>query len=793
MTSAERELRTFPLRLAPIEGEALDSWCEALAVRLSTPLGDVMKALSGPAVESDADSRGLPAYTRWIMSMTDAEVKRVAYITGTPPATIARMLLSHYHGRALLMEPESGRVNRRALWGRGSRSRYCPDCLADTGGRWRLSWRLGWSFACVEHERLLADICPGCTTPQRQRHNAISQRGIPELGRCGNTVTVEEPQRRQRCGHDLTRASTLSLTGSHPALQVQELLNTAIESDTAAFGLYALSPQRAARMLSDTRALAGVILDLPAQRFAGMLPLDLVSAHEETNRSMKVLSAGRTRAGFTAPAEAASAAFAATTALKILCQPDAGAAGRLLRPFLEELRGKRAQISATTIGRMSRNSSPVLEAVGLAALGPTLAAAQQVRFRTVSAFPRLPAPHRDPSRARNRKIPVMVWPSWALRVRPSDGITLQTLQPALAGILLLPGSSKNWTQTARLVGSATDGPTLSRVLQILRDTPEWPAIHCALDHLAAFLDAADVPIDYTRRRRLDYRDLLPEDEWVEIARSVDVHPGQGWRVKIVRNVLFRQVSGLSWHLAPPAACENSSNFTNAVVGFWKLQTPELAHALDCAAQSFLARQGIRNEPTSWHPPAELTRGLALPGVDSGQNDLAELHRLIREEDRAVPAAARRLRLDLDTACNLLREHPAPALPRQNRSAPGTGSVMEAARRSVSPVRFEELYVTQGQPLDQVATATGFTKTTLTRLAAEYGIPMRKRADYKPRGVVDRDWLFREYVENRRTLPELAREKGMSVMNMNRWAHAHGIPLRARGGASHRARVHRGAD
>lgn len=53
-----------------------------------------------------------------------------------------------------------------------------------------------------------------------------------------------------------------------------------------------------------------------------------------------------------------------------------------------------------------------------------------------------------------------------------------------------------------------------------------------------------------------------------------------------------------------------------------------------------------------------------------------------------------------------------------------------------------------------------------------------------RGDVERDWLIEQYVHQRTTLPDLAREKGMSTANMARWAKTHNTPLRSRGGASH---------
>ncbi|MFF2134330.1 LysR family transcriptional regulator [Streptomyces sp. NPDC058193] len=58
--------------------------------------------------------------------------------------------------------------------------------------------------------------------------------------------------------------------------------------------------------------------------------------------------------------------------------------------------------------------------------------------------------------------------------------------------------------------------------------------------------------------------------------------------------------------------------------------------------------------------------------------------------------------------------------------------------------------------------------------------------------VKNGWLIEQYVHRRRTLPDLAREAGMSTATMARWAHTHSIPLRPRGGASHQT-VFRTAD
>ncbi|HEY2638348.1 MAG TPA: LysR family transcriptional regulator [Streptosporangiaceae bacterium] len=98
-----------------------------------------------------------------------------------------------------------------------------------------------------------------------------------------------------------------------------------------------------------------------------------------------------------------------------------------------------------------------------------------------------------------------------------------------------------------------------------------------------------------------------------------------------------------------------------------------------------------------------------------------------------------------------------------------------------------LSVEQRQSLHAIAKQTGLSRQTLTRLAAEYGIALREGSQgYSGKGAIDRDWLLDQYVGRRRTLPDLAREKNMSTANMARWTHFHQIPLRPRGGASHKS-------
>ena len=130
--------RTFPIRLAPLPGEALDSWLEALAHRLNVRLGDVLGDL-GLAAPTKNRVRELAVPTDWTIALRDEEAARIGYAIGAEPQQLHEMTLMRFDGRALQIDQEKRQVSRHVLWGRPRGSRFCPECLADSGGRWPLT------------------------------------------------------------------------------------------------------------------------------------------------------------------------------------------------------------------------------------------------------------------------------------------------------------------------------------------------------------------------------------------------------------------------------------------------------------------------------------------------------------------------------------------------------------------------------------------------------------------------------------------------------------------------------
>jgi hypothetical protein len=268
MTAAPR---TLPIRVSPFPGEALDSWHEALAARLHATLADLTAAMF-PA--------RLPGKTRpaSAIMVADSDAAAITASCQIAAADVHALTLARYDGIALRLDRQSARVVRNVLWGRPSGSRFCPQCLAQTGGRWQLSWRLGWSFACLDHGRLLADACPECGRIQRLQPHLLTR--VPRPGTCAGPAPQATGVSAPRCGADLTAARTLTLAPGHPVLAAQRFVNGIIAAGQAAAGVYQTSPQPAHAALTDIRALAATILcaSSPAN-LAAALPADIAAEY----------------------------------------------------------------------------------------------------------------------------------------------------------------------------------------------------------------------------------------------------------------------------------------------------------------------------------------------------------------------------------------------------------------------------------------------------------------------------------------------------------------------------------
>lgn len=757
------DIRRIPINVDPIAGEALDSWLEALAHRTQTSWGDLVAAT------------GLDRWTphwlpRWMVRLTPDQCRALTTATTVDSATIQAMTLSHFEGRALATDTATGGLGRTHPWGPRAGSRYCPHCLAESGGRWQLAWRLGWTFACLKHGCLLADACPACMTRPRSRQ--LWSGSIPSPGYCA-APAENRTARDGRCGADLTTAEPLTFDDEHHGvLSAQRRINEIITADVIDSGVYACDPQSSASVLADIRAIAIRALTYASpSELEPIIGTDLLTAyqHDHPHLPTALKRSPAKKLASQVPEAVSLTAAGVIAALHCLEQPDVPTAGQSLRWLITAMRSRRAHPCTTHL----LWTGGVSGAVQLAALGPSLKPSDQLRYRTVSSWPAIPKRNLADLDGRIDQLPTSLWQNVALRLS-IPGSHLRHLRPALSVAVVLVDTKTKLGPLTRRINSPLDDHAVSRVLQLLNKHPDWTDISKAIDGLAENLAGATVPIDYSRRRRLNYDNLLADDTWQRICRETGATSRGSARAQVARFYLQERISGM-----PISGQSICPALRTRIADFPYYLTPELSYALDDHALEFLAEQGVRAEPVHYEPDTDFLGGLRLPGQNPDAVDLAALHRGI-QAGLTIGRAAEDAGADLDTVRYLLTCHPTP-------SAATDLNAYRRAKEAYPREAFIERYELCGMSLAEIADQAGVSRQTVARLAADYQIETRKPGR-ATKYTVDPDWLYTQYVDHQRPLPDLARERGVSTTTMARWAKTYRVPLRPRGGVRNSAQV-----
>jgi TniQ len=209
----------LPISVAPLPGEALESWIAAYARRLHTTGNDLIAHLG----------LGGSRIAHMALQLHDREAAALERATGVSRQALAAMTLLPHDGLAIAITPGRRALAARFPAGRfgNARTRYCPQCLALSQGRGPVTWRLPWSFACPLHRVLLLDFCPACHRPPRPWN-------ARRLGpRAGGACTRDNPvtsARRGGCGTDLTSAEAVPLPVGGLVLAAHQRLATLMTS-----------------------------------------------------------------------------------------------------------------------------------------------------------------------------------------------------------------------------------------------------------------------------------------------------------------------------------------------------------------------------------------------------------------------------------------------------------------------------------------------------------------------------------------------------------------------------------
>lgn len=619
-------------------------------------------------------------------------------------------------------------------------SRFCPRCLVQSGGRWQLSWRAAWEVACTRHGLLLADHCPACGGTQR----LILPGGLCALpaSNCTRLLTAAG----RRCGADLTQIPPTPCTA--PVLAAVRWIG------------HTISPADAA----DLPIVAGWLLRRHRERTGSV-----------TGQHPRVENAG-----------AAALALVLAQAHTIL-GPDPRAAVAALRVILAQVPG-RARIPPPGMAPARWTAlSGAFPSRFLRAADPQLGAVWRLRMRSLTPEARRPDPVAP---ARIRYVPQQLWPEWTARLIPRDNtMRAETLAAAASACLLVPGDpSHAFTRGAARLNPRLNGRHVSQFLKDYeRKTGALGALLTALCRIADHLDAAAGPIDYQRRRETIPDEPIDWPTWRTLALDAATHPGPGpgrGRHLHAQRHLHQLITGADLaNSGHPVALRTPTEHVG-YLGFLTRLSPTLRAALHRHAQDLLGRLGI-DEPLHAPPPAHLTAGLALPGIDPEQIDLAAVHRTVIDQRRPLGRAAAELGVGIDHIRQALEHIERPSASPDRATTAWTRDRHAAAL--FTREFFEREYIKAGKRLEQLAQETGHRREAIGQWARRAGIPLATGAAIFP---IDPHWLREQYSTRYRSSVAIAAELGTCPSTVNKALRRNGITVRPPGNPTLPAPAHR---
>ena len=723
--------RILPLRVAVVEDEGLDSWLQALALRNGLSLGQILTEFGHPQVR----------LTRTLLiEPPNAFLREVEARTG----------LSTGRLESTVLDPCIPLGPKRA---RGSR--YCPRCLAERQGRWKLRWWLPFSFACTSHRTLLHDVCPGCQMLARHR--------LP-ITTAPATICTQRDRGGPLCGTDLTGTEVVILETDDPVLAAQRWIDEhsrereRLGSTQVLTDLYACTPWLLRRL---TRS--------DAARVSPPLARDWHAWSTSITRGPR-------------RQEPAAVTAVAVHHLRLMLADDTADAIAFLRALFT--RDTAATIRPGDMGQTHWKAfSPRLHNRFLRAADTRLGNTDRLRYYSCTPIARLPERTHDQLVAeRARRIPQMLWPQWTMQLLPRHGADVDLFRALACALLLIPG------QAQRSVRPALD--LLNPRLRSHSPTLQTMVVHggddvlAALCALADYLDTYGGPIDYQRRRdTISDTVLFSYGRWWMLCFDAGTHPGKpgpkgapSARYRHALRYLYQLLTGSDLATSSHPLSWKGPADRSRYLHFEFTLTSRERDLLNQHAQNTLAHLGI-DEPLTWSPPAQCCDHLCLPGPELADIDLEALRRLVLEEQRQPGQVAEELGTTL--------AHVRFALPLLDRAAPPLrrNSPAQAWRERQHAAKiltaefFHREYVGSGKPLRELAMQTGLSRPVVAAFAKAHGVELRRAPPSVP---IDAGWLREQYVVAQRSATDIARELGIEDMTvLNRLALL-GVPVRPAG-------------
>ena len=756
--------RRLPITVPPLAGEALDSWIEAYARRLQTCSRGLLNHLGLPGCQP----------RHMVVLLTDTERDTLAAATGTDAATLDAMTLRRFDRVAVTINPRRRIVEQPPTWRRHTGSRYCPACLAADGGRWQLTWRLPWTFACLRHHRLLADACPACrrrTHPDRPGH-----RGEPSRpGTC--TAPAARHNRGPHtpaCAHPLTDVATATLPPGgvveQAARHIHQLIHTAVgvRTDSTIAGT-ADSAIEARRGLDDLFLLAHRALAALHQDAA---PVSDSIRHVVGECGPTIPPPFRPLG----PLQAHTVAVGAT--LAVIAHTGDGTGDETSDALLRWIVDQHHQLAApepNMLLRRWRHCGPALAARVLALFADTLRPQDRLAYATATPRPRFPQPgHTAPVR-RAAALPALLWPAWSIRLIPAThggDNALDSSRAALAALTLIPGTRVSYRHAADLLGGYTGPAAVGDMLQTVA-ADQLDTTIAAITQLADTLDEGGTPIDYARRRA-----LFTTGTSVDRPSYAALTATYGWRPpsRLQLHLLDRHLAILLTGTAAttrvgPTRWGTANAFNPLTV------------ALPAVVRRFVHDQARRllhahhiDEPLTWQPePPPRQPHPPWPGVDPDRIDPRAFAAAFAEHANAARPLAR-----LHEATGLSPIHLRICTELFDLDMPDTDWDTLAddpdgdpGGHLLNPARLRHLYHDRQLPLHDIAHRCLTTEPVIRRILSASGTHLpAHRPRRKP---VTGEWFHQHYLSTGKTLRQAAAEAGVCRNTATKYARLHNIP------------------
>jgi hypothetical protein len=728
--------RTLPLRVPVIPGEAMDSWLEALARRNQITVRKLVAALGWQVPNAPG---GLAA------GIPDTELRRIEYQAGLPAGRLDDAVLDRYL--------PLGVVRRRG-------SRYCPSCLAGRDGRWLLAWRLPWVFACTTHRVLLRDTCPACGQAPRVYTGPA---GLNPPGTCASSIA-----RDKCCAADLRESIPQRLAPGSRMMAAQRWIDSLLNPADGNKDGQAPAPV----VLSDLGTAASWVLrNAPASHFAGFGAEALAAWcqwHEQP-------PATRDQPRRSPPASAVLTAALAATSMSVLDGDDAQAAGRI-RVLLPPARGRRQPRPAGLPSQHWKQLSEPARGRFLRALDPDLGPAERLRYRTGTPAASIPVGSTAQLAARARMIPQLLWPEWAIRLTPAQGLLPGRFRSTLAACLLLPGNpARAIREVITRLHAYRSSFAINAALRALAEGGH-DTVLTAISCLAEYLDKCGSPIDYQRRRDVIPAETITIDQRRELCFSAAAHPGEARRHRDAQRYLYHLLTGADLNDPRHGLAFTSAGDRSAYLAFTDTLTTGLRAALHDHAAALLHQLDI-GEPLTWAPPPDCCARLDLPGPHPDDIDLNAVGRLIIAGKLPIGDGAARLGTSTEHVRLALERVHRPARQWGRNTPPVVWQWQQRARTILTREFFDREYIKDGKTLRQIEDETGFPRRFLAERARQHGITVSSAFDPAP---IDADWLREQYITRQRSYTDIAAELGVVDMTVIAAARRHGIPSRPPG-------------